>query len=167
MTRSFLIATLGLILVFSAGAALSQQTAPAQEKLAPSPQDALFSTIQSLDTKLFTAYNACDLSTVAALIDENVEFYHDKTGLAVGRQPLLDALKQNICGKVTRELVSGSLEVYPLEHYGAVEIGIHRFHHPGDPTNIGEAKFIHIWHEKDGQWQITRVISFDHQPLKQ
>lgn len=164
MTRSFLIAALGLILIFSAGAALSQQTAPTQDKIAPSAADALFATIQSLDTKLFTAYNTCDLATVGAMVDENLEFYHDKTGLAVGRQPLLDALKANICGKVSRELVAGSLEVYPLEHYGAIEIGVHRFHHPRDPSNVGEARFIHIWREKDGQWQITRVISFDHQP---
>jgi hypothetical protein len=164
MTRSFLIAALGLILVFSAGAALSQQTAPPQVSIAPS--DPLFAKIQSLDAKLFNAYNTCDLATVAAMVDENLEFYHDKTGLSVGRQTLLDALKANICGKVTRELVAGSLEVYPLEHYGAVEIGVHRFLHPGDAANVGEAKFIHIWREKDGVWQITRVISFDHHPLK-
>jgi uncharacterized protein DUF4440 len=163
MTRSFLIAALGLFLIFSAGAALSQQTAPAQEKMAPAPADPLFIKIQALDTKLFTAYNTCDLSTVGTLVDENLEFYHDKTGLMTGRQALLDALKQNICGKVTRELVPGSLEVYPLANYGAVEIGVHRFLHPGDPTNVGEAKFIHVWREKDGVWQITRVISFDHQ----
>ena len=162
MTRSFLIAALGLILIFSAGAALSQQTAPSQEKIAPAPVDALFATIQALDTKLFNAYNTCDLATVSSMIDENLEFYHDKTGLSVGRQALLDALKANICGKVTRELVPGSLEVYPLAHYGAVEIGVHRFNHPGDAANVGEAKFIHVWREKDGVWQITRVISFDH-----
>jgi len=162
MTRSFLIAALGLILIFSAGAALSQQTSPSQEKIAPAPVDALFATIQALDTKLFNAYNTCDLATVSSMIDENLEFYHDKTGLSVGRQALLDALKANICGKVTRELVPGSLEVYPLAHYGAVEIGVHRFNHPGDAANVGEAKFIHVWREKDGVWQITRVISFDH-----
>ena len=162
MTRSFLIAALGLILIFSAGAALSQQTSPSQEKIAPAPVDALFATIQALDAKLFNAYNTCDLATVSSMIDENLEFYHDKTGLSVGRLALLDALKANICGKVTRELVPGSLEVYPLQHYGAVEIGVHRFNHPGDATNVGEAKFIHVWREKDGVWQITRVISFDH-----
>jgi hypothetical protein len=168
VSRSFLIAAVGLILVFSAGAALSQQTSPAEVKLAPvfaspvAPHDALYDTIKALDAKFFAAYNTCDLTTVGTMVDENLEFYHDKTGLAVGRQPLLDALKQNICGKVTRELIADSLEVYPLANYGAVEIGVHRFHHPGDPTNVGEAKFIHVWREKDGVWQITRVISFDH-----
>jgi hypothetical protein len=27
---------------------------------------------------------------------------------------------------------------------------------------VGEAKFIHLWQETNGTWQITRVISFDH-----
>jgi hypothetical protein len=45
-----------------------------------------------------------------------------------------------------------------------VEIGVHRFHHPGtqDHDVLGEAKFIHLWQYKDGAWKITRVISYDH-----
>jgi hypothetical protein len=127
------------------------------------PED-LFKTIQVLDTRLFDAYNRCDLTAFSSMIAEDVEFYHDKTGLAVGRQALVDGIKNNICGKVTRELVAGTLEVYPIARYGAVEIGIHRFHHPHD-DGVGEAKFVHLWQNKDGAWKITRVISFDHQPL--
>ena len=132
--------------------------APVHEGLPSS--DPLYQKISALDTKLFTAYNTCDLATISPMVDENLEFYHDKTGLTVGRQPLLDALKNNICGKVMRELV-GTIEVYPLANYGAVEIGVHRFRHTGD-SDTGEARFIQLWREKDGQWQLTRVISFDH-----
>jgi len=128
--------------------------------------DTLFKTIQALDTQLFDANNHCDLATMSSMVSDDLEFYHDKTGLAVGKQVFIEAIKNNICGKVTRELVAGSLEVYPLANYGAVEIGIHRFHHPGDPSNVGEAKFIHVWHNQDGKWMVTRVISYDHQPLK-
>lgn len=127
--------------------------------------DNLFKTVQALDAQLFDAYNHCDLDTMASMVSDDLEFYHDKTGLAVGKQVFIEAIKNNICGKVTRELVAGSLEVYPLANYGAVEIGVHRFHHPGDPGNVGEAKFVHIWHNKDGKWVVTRVISYDHQPL--
>jgi hypothetical protein len=51
-----------------------------------------------------------------------------------------------------------------MNGYGAVEIGVHRFHHPSEKGQdaVGEAKFIHLWRYKDGNWQITRVISFDH-----
>ncbi len=130
--------------------------------------DTLFNTIQSLDTRLFDAYNHCDLASFLSLIAEDVEFYHDKTGLALGRANLVEGIKNNICGKVTRELVPGTLEVYPIANYGAVEIGIHRFHHPGheDSDSIGEAKFVQLWQNKDGNWKITRVISFDHQTVK-
>jgi ketosteroid isomerase-like protein len=127
---------------------------------------ALFKTIQTLDTKLFDAYNHCDLPAFSSLVADDIEFYHDKTGLSVGRQALVDAIKNNICGKVTRELVPGSLEVYPIAGYGAVEIGVHRFHNPDEESNVGEAKFVQLWQNKDGGWKISRVISFDHQSLK-
>jgi hypothetical protein len=29
-----------------------------------------------------------------------------------------------------RELVPGTLQVYPVKDYGAIEMGVHRFHHP-------------------------------------
>jgi ketosteroid isomerase-like protein len=147
--------------------ALFAPSLPLAHAQASQASDHLFQTIQALDTQLFDAYNNCDLPRISSMIAEDLEFYHDKTGLALGRQALLDGIKNNICGKVTRELVPGTLEVYPIANYGAVEIGVHRFHHPNEKNNIGEAKFIHLWQNKDGNWKITRVISFDHQPLKQ
>lgn len=128
--------------------------------------DPLFQTISALDTKLFDAYNHCDLDTLGAMVADDLEFYHDKTGLSVGKQVFLDAIKNNICGKVHRILVPGTLEVYPLKGYGAVEIGVHRFTHPGIDNELGEAKFITLWQNKDGSWKITRVISYDHEPVR-
>ncbi len=131
--------------------------------------DPLYQTISGLDTAIFSAYNHCDLDKMGSMVAEDLEFYHDQTGLSVGRQSLIDGVKNNICGKVQRELVAGSLEVYPIKGYGAVEIGVHRFSHPGDPGNAGEAKFVQLWQLKDGSWKLTRVISFDHNstPTKQ
>src|SRR5579871_5450124 len=130
----------------------------------PAP-GSLYKTIQSLDTQLFDAYNHCDLDKLSSMIAEDLEFYHDVTGLAVGRQALIDGLRNNICGKVSRELVPGTLEVYPIANYGAVEIGVHRFRHPGNDTNVGEAKFVTLWRNHDGVWKLTRALSFDHHPL--
>ena len=124
----------------------------------------LFQTIQSLDTELFDAYNRCDLKTLGAMVSDDLEFYHDQTGLSVGKNPFIAAIKQNICGKVQRVLVPGSMEAYPLKGYGAVEIGVHRFHHPGRPEDgVGEAKFVTLWRNKDGGWKIARVISYNHE----
>src|SRR5205085_11416219 len=59
---------------------------------------ALFEKIQSLDMQLFDAYNHCDLKTLDAMVSDDLEFYHDQTGLSVGKDPFIAAIKQNICG---------------------------------------------------------------------
>ena len=131
-------------------------------------QEELTQVVTALDKQLFDAYNTCNLDKLGTLVVNDLEFYHDKTGLAVGKQTFLDAIKNNICGKVTRQLVPGTLEVYPLHGYGAVEIGVHRFYHPGtqDHDVVGEAKFITLWQYKDGAWKVSRAISYDHDVAK-
>jgi hypothetical protein len=155
MKNALLLSTVLLLVVL--GLVLSG--ARAQSDVAPND---LFKTIEALDTRLFDAYNHCDLTTISSLVAEDLEFYHDKTGLARGRQALVEGIRNNICGKVTRELVPGTLQVDAIAGYGAVEIGVHRFHHPGHAEDVGEAQFVTLWQNKDGAWQITRVISFDH-----
>jgi hypothetical protein len=126
-------------------------------------QPELERTITVLDSTLFDAYNRCDLEKFGSLIDDNIEFFHDKAGNTFGRVALVQAIKDNICGKVRRELVPGTLQIYPMKGYGALELGVHRFHHPGQVQDVlGEASFIHLWQFKDGSWKITRVISYDH-----
>src|ERR1700761_6999381 len=89
-------------------------SAPSSAAAVRQTPDSLFQTVAALDTRLFDAYNHCDLATIGDLVSDDLEFYHDKTGLAVGKKPFIDAIQQNICGKVERTLVAGSLEVYPL-----------------------------------------------------
>jgi hypothetical protein len=128
-------------------------------------QEELTRAVTTLDAQLFDAYNTCNLEKFDSFFVDDVEFYHDKGGVTLGRKALTESVKNNICGKTTRELVAGTLEVYPIHGYGAVEIGVHRFRHPegsADHGVIGEAKFIHLWQYKDGAWKITRVISYDH-----
>jgi hypothetical protein len=151
-----------MVLMGTAWMQVKAQTVPPLESLKDQAQ--LTQAITALDKELFEAYNTCALDRLGTLVVDDLEFYHDKTGLAVGRQVFLDAIKNNICGKVRRELVPGSLEVYPLHGYGAVEIGVHRFYHPGtqDHGVVGEAKFVMLWQYKDGAWKVSRVISYDH-----
>lgn len=127
-------------------------------------QEELTSAVSKLDRAVFNAYNTCDLATFARYFSDDVEFYHDQGGMTVGVEKLTEALKKNICGKVRREVMASSVEVYPMKGFGAVQTGSHRFHHPGREATepVGEAKFIHLWRYKDGAWKITRVISFDH-----
>ena len=157
-------AVLAVLMSLGNGVTVKAQAVPPLDAIKRDQE--LTQAVKAMDQQLFDAYNKCDLDKMGSMVADDLEFYHDKTGLAVGKQVFLEAIKQNICGKVTRELVPGSLEVYPLHAYGAVEIGIHRFHHPGQPDNVGEAKFVHLWQYKDGSWKVTRVISYDHESAK-
>ena len=160
------LALLLLVLVSGAFVRLEAQAVPALDSI--KSDEELTRAITALDKQLFDAYNTCNLDKLGTMVADDLEFYHDKTGLAVGKQVFLDAIKNNICGKVTRKLVPGTLEVYPLHGYGAVEIGVHRFYHPGtqDHDVVGEAKFVTLWQYKDGAWKITRAISYDHEVAK-
>ena len=113
-----------------------------------------------MDSVYFNAYNTCDMDKQAAIYADSIEFYHDKGGLMTSKKDLLDAIKKNICGKVTRVLVKGSIEVYPIAGFGAVEIGLHQFiNHAESETPSKPDKFIVIWRLRNDKWQITRVIS--------
>lgn len=153
------------LLLFVAFVSLAAKT-PAQSVKPPADPE-LFKIIEAQDAALFGAYNKCDLDKFGSLIDENVEFYHDNGGLTLGRQALVDSVKKNICGQTQRQLVPGTLEVFGIHHYGAVEIGVHRFTHPNakPPVPDGEGRFVHLWHYDNGAWKVTRVFSFDHHEL--
>jgi uncharacterized protein (TIGR02246 family) len=160
--RVLLLMPLLMLGVAQANTQATPQGGPALEDI--KSQAELDKAVAALDAALFDAYNRCDLEKFASFFVDDVEFYHDQGGVTLGRAALTESVKKNICGKVTRELVPGSLQVYYMKGYGAVEIGVHRFHHPAheDTEAVGEAKFIHLWQYQDGAWRITRVISFDH-----
>lgn len=152
--------TLPLLLLLS----MAAPRAGAQSPQGQTPPDELFRTVASLDGAVFDAFNRCDLERFGTYFVDDLEFYHDQGGVTLGRQKLTEDVKNNICGKVRRELVAGTLQVYPMHGYGAIEMGVHRFHHPKaeDTEPVGEAKFVHLWQLKDGAWKITRVLSYDH-----
>jgi len=120
----------------------------------------LHAEILKMDTKYFNAYNSCDMKTQADIYDEDLEFFHDKGGLMTSKSDLLKSLEKNICGKVTRTLIKGSVEVYPIKDYGAVQIGYHKFFNKEEPNAKSvPSKFIVIWKNKNNSWKITKVIS--------
>jgi ketosteroid isomerase-like protein len=120
----------------------------------------LHNEIVKMDSIYFNAYNTCDIETQANIYHENLEFFHDKGGLSTSKSDLLKALKNNICGKVTRTLIKGSIEVYPIKDYGAVQIGYHKFYNNQEPNAKSiPSKFIVVWKQENKQWKITKVIS--------
>lgn len=126
-----------------------------------SVSQALYDSIVYLDSIFFDAYNKCKINTMDSLLSEDLEFYHDKGGFSNSKKQTMEAVKKNICGKVTRELLKGSIEVYQIQNYGAVQMGFHGFHNNQEtetgPTHF--SKFVHIWQKKGDRWQLTRIIS--------
>jgi hypothetical protein len=92
---------------------------------------------------------------------DSIEFYHDQAGLITSKEIILEATKENICGKINRELVEGSIEVYPIQGFGAIEIGMHRFVNINaeKETSGITGKFVFVWQKENEEWKIRRVIS--------
>jgi hypothetical protein len=127
----------------------------------------LYDSIAYLDSIFFNAFNIKNLDKMEAFLSDNLEFYHDLGGVTNYSQNI-EAFKKTFESerKLRRELVKGSLEVYPIKDYGAIETGIHRFYatEQGQQEKLSsEAKFVHVWQKKNGVWKITRIISYGHQ----
>lgn len=123
---------------------------------------ALYKTIVAMDSVFFDAYNNCNLKLekYASMYADNIEFYHDRGGLSSVKKDIVESTRVNVCGKVTRELQKGSIEVYGIPGFGAVEFGFHCFHNklePNAPSHM--ARFMIIWEQKDNQWKLSRVVS--------
>jgi hypothetical protein len=127
--------------------------------------------LASLDAALFDAFNACNMSSFAALLTEDLEFYHDKDGFQSKDRVVqsVDAActqrRKGEIPRIRRELVEGSLRSWPVQDYGAVQAGSHRFHEVvagGKDKLVGAAEFLHIWKRQPDGWRLARVVSYDH-----
>lgn len=133
----------------------------------------LYLQMKQLDSIVFDAgFNNCDLKGLATVLSEDLEFYHDVGGTQ-DKTAFLDAMAKNICGdpldKITRQLVKGSLEVFPLKNnnvlYGALVNGTHEFFRQEKNEKrhkTGYAKFTSYYELQDGAWMLQRAFSFDH-----
>jgi hypothetical protein len=140
----------------------------------PAPSAALFDEIAAVDKALFGAvFDTCDVKALHELVADDFEFYHDKDGLneTSGAQFVDDVAKhcerieKGVDFRARRELVKGSMAVYPLNNYGAVETGRHDFYaiEEGKPDRLTEsAQFLHLWKKDGDHWKLTRVVSYDH-----
>lgn len=139
----------------------AQATAADSSSAAP-----LFTELARMDSILFdAAFVTCDMGKIDTLLAQDIEFVHDKTGFQSGervRESFRGLTGNCPADKGTRrELVDGSLRVYPIHDYGAIQMGSHRFVTPGAPT-VTVARFVHLWQLQPGGWKLTRVLSFDH-----
>lgn len=130
---------------------------------------ALFDALAQMDSILFDAsFVSCDANKANAIFTDDVEFYHDQTGFAAGEQVRENTRRLTAsCPRdrgIKRTIVPGSLRVYPIEGYGAVQVGVHRFDERGATTST-LARFISLWRFQDGRWRLARVLSLDHRSV--
>lgn len=154
------------VLCLTAGCAMQQ---PAPLGASPPTPGPLFDRISTLDTEVFAAFNSCarpgQLEKHAQYFSDSVEFYHDNGGVTWNRQDMLANTGKYVCGNFRRELIPGSLRVYPVKDFGAIEQGVHRFCQFKSGECEGAADFVIVWHQIGSKWSITRVLSFGHRPI--
>ncbi|WP_368561626.1 nuclear transport factor 2 family protein [Pseudoxanthomonas sp. UTMC 1351] len=137
--------------------------------------DELKTSIRDRSQAVFDAvFETCDLTALRALIADDMEFYHDKGGVvARSGGEFIDVVDKRCADRKKpgyrsrRELVETSLEVYSIPGYGAMEVGTHRFYERRDdgPESLtGIAKFAHVWQQVNGEWKLSRVMSYAHGP---
>jgi hypothetical protein len=130
----------------------------------------LFGTISRLDAEFFDAFNHCSspeqLEKHASYLNADVEFYHDKGGVSWTRRDYIQKTRTNVCGNFRRVLTPGSLEVFPIAGYGAIEDGHHTFCAIKSGKCFGEAKFLIVWHHSRSGWEITRIFSYGHRAIE-
>lgn len=126
------------------------------------------------DSIFWKAYNACDVDGMRALLTDDVEFYHDKSGPAIGLDFLMEGISKGLCGNdnmhLRREEVPGSLHIYPMNNYGAILTGEHVFYvvpKGKDEFLDGYGKFTHLWKNENGTWKMARIYSYDHGPANE
>jgi Domain of unknown function (DUF4440) len=126
----------------------------------------LTATIAALDTAAFTAFNQCDqpgqLEKYGGYFATDLEFYHDNGGVTWTRDAMVANTGKNVCGHYRRELVAGSMKVYPVKDFGAIEQGVHRFCQFASGKCEGLADFVIVWRKQGEHWEATRVLSYGH-----
>jgi hypothetical protein len=114
-----------------------------------------------MDAALFEAtFVSCDAGKFRAVFTEDAKFYCDKTGASFGEATKVLKSRPRDSG-VTCTLVPGSLDVYPMQGYGAVQMGRQVFARKGEPRSE-EAKFVHLWKREIGGWLGCSASSIGH-----
>ena len=156
---------LSAAVAFGSAVAMHGPTAlAARDRARIASPDSLYIAIAAADSALFAAFNRRDLSRLASFFTRDLEFYQDNEGVENYAQTMRDFRQMfGQPAQLHRELVPGSLEVYPIKNYGAMEVGRHRFCHvENGKEDCGTFSFVHIWRRTKAGWQISRVVSYGH-----
>ena len=130
---------------------------------APAARRDLRQEIIAADSAMFDAYNSHDGERLGQYFARDLEFYHDTGGLLTWAQAMAGLTSTFTQSPDIHRSLVGSLEVYPVRDYGAIEVGTHRFCHREQGRDVcGTFKFTHIWRRSASGWQVSRAVSYDH-----
>jgi len=163
MTKPHIFLMFAAVATVSTLAACASPDNPSLRGAAPDTS-ALYAQVVRLDDRLSAAFNTHDLDRLMAVFSPDLEFYHDAGGLQS-----FDVVKAGFDGlfaqnnRIRRELVGGTLRVYPIAKYGALELGAHRFCHDEHGQNVcGTFQFVQLWRQQGSDWKLARVVSYGH-----
>ena len=175
---AILLSLLCLSVPSHARAAGSKAQAPvAQTSDVQIPQgQALTEAIHNVDADLFQLFfQGCDPDRLLTMVSPDLEFYHDKGGVAArsGREFVEGYAKQCELRKAQdawhnrRELILETFHVDPIPSFGAMATGEHYFYErqgKGPEKRVGKASFAVVWKLQNGAWKLHRVLSYSHAP---
>ena len=134
--------------------------------------------VREFDARYWKAFNDCEVQKLAAMNTDDLEFYHDVGGMSKGVAVFSEDFARNICSRpdaarIRREAVADSLRFYPMRDgailYGAIVSGEHLFYDvPKDGKEVltVRAHFTHMLLLQNGEWKVSRVLSFEHGPVR-
>jgi hypothetical protein len=138
---------------------------------------ALEDSIAARDAEFFElVFVGCDPKRLATMLTDDFEMYHDRGGLvATAAAPFVEQYSKD-CVKRSqpdewrsrRELVAGTLKVWPVPGFGAIEDGEHVFYErkgDGPEKKVGRARFTQAWKWTPEGWRLARVFSYDHSKI--
>lgn len=97
------------------------------------------------------------------MLSDDLEYYPDPTGLSVWQSTIFAYDQTEYLWEARARAIARHAGGLSAEELWSRRIGIHRFRHPAQPEEgVGDAKFINPWQLIDGTWQVTHVISYEH-----
>jgi hypothetical protein len=138
-----------------------QMTGKKEEPKTESPTSGvLYNEIAHMDTLIFDAFNSQKIDLLKLYFDPKLELYQDNIGVRNYNETMeafTNLFKKDYV--LTWKVVPGSMEVYPIKGYGAIQTGQHIFSHvEAGKEQSATYKFMQIWQKKDSVWTAKSIL---------
>jgi hypothetical protein len=134
--------------------------------------------IAARDAELFRlVFEQCDPARLRTMVDPGFEMFHDKGGMVARTSEDFVADYAKSCEekkapnawRSRRELVAGTMRVYPVPGYGAIEEADHVFYErqgDGPEKLVGKGRLAQVWSLSESGWRLARVLSYAHEAVE-